>query len=352
MRITNILGEPAAAGVGAHARRLKPRVEQMVPDINQRVHDRVDHRCDQRHPHDRWKVETGGRGGGVAPQPRPGEDCLGQHRAREQAAERDADRRQHRDHRVLERVAQQHHPLVQPLGPRRTHIILHQHFEQRRTGHAQQHGGGEIAQRDRRERQVGQAIAQNLPIARQKTIDRVHPGDARRRPQQRIKAARPREPAQSRVEHRQHQQPHEEDRQRAADQRERARRKIDRAVVAHRSQHTQRNAQDQRHSHRSDRELDRRRQEIAQVIGHRAPRADRDPQVAAQQPTHVDAVLFQRWPVEPVLPAEGGDLLLARVLPQRRHRRIDRHELRQGECDHRDAHQHQQQPGHTPKDKP
>src|SRR5204863_1753612 len=58
------------------------------------------------------------------------EDPLDDHGAAGDARHLEAEDRDHRDHRVLEGVLQDHDALAQAFGPGRSHVVVPQHLEQ------------------------------------------------------------------------------------------------------------------------------------------------------------------------------------------------------------------------------
>ena len=63
-----------------------------------------------------------------------------------------------RNQRVLERVAQHHGLLGQPLGAGRRHVVLVEHFQQRRPGLTHQHRRQPQPEREGRHQHPGQVL--------------------------------------------------------------------------------------------------------------------------------------------------------------------------------------------------
>src|SRR6266480_2254958 len=141
------------------ARRLRssqadPRVEVRV----EHVHDEVDEderggeQEDRRLHH--GIVAVVDRLHRQAPDPRPREDRLGDHRAAEERAELDPDDRDDRDRGVLERVLPDDRGVAHALGPRRPDVVLVQHLEHPRACEPRDARGREEPERDRRQQEV------------------------------------------------------------------------------------------------------------------------------------------------------------------------------------------------------
>src|SRR5262245_55202047 len=116
--------------------RIQPGVGQIHDQVERhqghghrhhvRLHDRIVTEEDRLH---RQPAHAGER-----------EDGLHDDGAREQRPELPTYQRDHRDERVLQRVLVDDDALAQALGPRRAHVVLAQHLEERGARHA--HGGG------------------------------------------------------------------------------------------------------------------------------------------------------------------------------------------------------------------
>ena len=73
-----------------------------------------------------------------------------------------------------------------------------------------------------------------------------------------------------------------------------------------------------REEHRGEGELDRRRETLLQLVGHRATGCDARSQVAARRRLHVVPVLDVNRLVEPVVALDLGDRLGGRALAEQR----------------------------------
>ena len=116
------------------------------------------------------------------PMPGPAEHHLDHERAAQQVPELDAERGDDRHQRVPERVPREHRPLGEPLGPRRAHVVGADHLQHARPRELDAHARGATATRQ----VTGMiswtaALAENRPVAGERRVQEVKPGDERRR---------------------------------------------------------------------------------------------------------------------------------------------------------------------------
>ena len=93
---------------------------------------------------------------------------------------------------------------------------------------------------------------------------------------------------------------------------------------------------------RDDAELERRRQELRDVGGHRPVRIERLAEIAARQRLQEFEILNRQRRIEMALGAERGDLLRRGIGAESDAGGIARHDARNGEDQHRDADHHHQ----------
>ena len=110
----------------------------------------------------------------------------------------------------------------------------------------------------------------------------------------------------------------EEDRDRDPDQRDEEARVVDRLPVPLRRDEAERNAEEGREDHRAERELDRRREPLSDLLGDRAAGSDARPEVARSDRLEVPPVLLVDRVVEPVLVSDLRDGLRRRALAEQR----------------------------------
>ena len=113
----------------------------------------------------------------------------------------------------------------------------------------------------------------------------------------------------------------EEDRDRDPDQGHDEARVVDRGSVVLRRDEAERDPEQRREDHRGDRELDRRREALLELVDDRPPRGDARAQVALGRGLDVLPVLDVDRLVEPVLLADLCDRLRRRALAEERLRR-------------------------------
>jgi hypothetical protein len=110
--------------------------------------------------------------------------------------------------------------------------------------------------------------------------------------------------------------PQPDRRHRHAEQRQQARAVVDGAVAVERREHAERQRHQQRHQHADERQLQRRREALAEDRQHRLAAAQRMSEVAAHQPAEEGAVLHEQRPVEPEVVAQRRDVGALRPLAE------------------------------------
>ena len=107
----------------------------------------------------------------------------------------------------------------QSLGACRANVVLAQHFEQRRAGDTRDQPGRVAAQHQRRQDQMGDCVAEDVPLACQEGIDGEETGHVGRRRHARIEPPGSCRPAQLGIENVERQQRQPEDREADAQER-------------------------------------------------------------------------------------------------------------------------------------
>jgi hypothetical protein len=191
------------------------------------------------------------------------EDLLGYHQPAEQERELEADDRQHRQDRVLQRVPRENQLEPQSLGARGADVILAQHFEHRRAHHARAHCGVPVPDRQRWPDQLRQVLPGVHPERRE-----YH----RRNP----------------LEHRQHDQDHQDAEPergcREPRDREHAHRIVDPGVLLDRCEDAERNREQRRERACHERELQRQREAQLDFLADRSAGPHRNAEVEARKP--------------------------------------------------------------------
>ena len=137
-------------------------------------------------------------------------------------------------------------------------------------------------ERDRGQDQMLDRVPGRLPVARDDPVEDVEVRWVLRLDED-VLAADARQPAELDREHPLEDDREEEDRDRDADQREEEARVVDRASVALRCDESERDPDQRREEHRADRELDRGREPLLDLLGDRASRRDARPEVARRR---------------------------------------------------------------------
>ena len=114
-------------------------IEPAVHEVHEEVHDDEDRRHEEHQGLGQRVVPVGDRLDEEQPEAVQVEDLLRHHEPAHEEGELDARHRQHRQHRVLERVALEDERLHQALGARGADVVLAQHLEHRGAGHAGGH---------------------------------------------------------------------------------------------------------------------------------------------------------------------------------------------------------------------
>src|SRR5690606_35990836 len=116
------------------------RVDNAVRDVDEEVDEDVDHRDEENEPDEHGVVTAVDRRADEGADAAEVEHGLGEHRAGQQAAGQQTDRRDHRQQRVAQHVTAAHHTLLESLGLRGPHVVLTQHLQHARPGHADDDG--------------------------------------------------------------------------------------------------------------------------------------------------------------------------------------------------------------------
>src|SRR4030095_16986286 len=111
------------------------RIEPGVAQIDEEVHEDEDHRVEEHEilHHDDVPLDQGGDEG--AAEAGDAERLLHRHRAAQHEAQEHTGDGDDGQERVGQGVAQDHRPLLGPLGARRAHVVFADHLEQARAGH-------------------------------------------------------------------------------------------------------------------------------------------------------------------------------------------------------------------------
>src|SRR2546430_2118366 len=115
---------------------------------------------------------------------------------------------------------------------------------------------------------------------------------------------------------------------------------------------TRRNANEDRDDESGQRELDGGRERIEQVVSDRTAGPDASTEIAVREADNVREVLLGKRPVEGVLRSERRDLLVRRVVAERRGHRIGGNDMRDREGDDRDADHHRRDSDDPPGQEP
>src|SRR5438034_1876010 len=197
---------------------LRPRVKPEIRDVHNEVGERVHDRSQQRHTEDRREIQRDGRRGRITPEPRPAEDGLGQHRAREKTAEGQTEDGHRWDERVAKSVAQYDEPLLQSFRARGPHVVLAEDLQHARPRHSRDHRRREVAERERRQDQMENAAPQRLEVAGEQAVEDVEAGSRGRRRDKVVDSTAARKPAELVVEEPDHDETEPEHRDGAADE--------------------------------------------------------------------------------------------------------------------------------------
>src|SRR5205814_8260992 len=139
---------------------------------------------------------------------------------------------------------------------------------------------------------------------------------------------------------------------RAADQRKHSNQVVGKAATKYGRPHAGGNADDDRNDEGRERKLDRGGERVEEVVGHRAARADASTEIAVDEAGDIGEVLLGQWPVEVVLRSERLDLLVARVVAERRGDRIRGNDMGDREGDDRNPDHHRRDPADPPGQEP
>src|SRR5438309_7255816 len=331
---------------------LRPRVEPEIRDVDHQIRERVDDRREQGDAEHRREVQRHRRCRRITAQTRPAEDRLGEHGAREKAPESQPDDRDGRNERVAQPVAKDHESLLKALGARGPHVVLAEDLEHARAGHSRNHRGREIAEREGGQHEMEKAAAECNEIAGEQAVDDEEARPRRWRGNEVVDAGTARKPAELVVEETDHDEAEPEDRNRTADQRPQPYEMVGKPAARNRGPDTRRNADEDRDDESGQRELDGGRERIEQVVGDRTAGPDASTEIAVREADNVREVLLGKRPVEVVLRPECRDLLIRRVVSERRRDRIGWDDVRDREGDDRDADHHRRDSDDPPGQEP
>src|SRR6185312_8857289 len=142
-----------------------PGVDDAIDEIDDEI-DQDDHSGDEQDAAlERRIVAPADRLDEPMADPWPGEDGLGQHRSGHQARNREADHSHHRQERIAQGMNADDPRRLEPLRPRRAHVILAQDFEHRGAGHAGDHSERHGAKHDRRQDEVAKSVEKGALLA-------------------------------------------------------------------------------------------------------------------------------------------------------------------------------------------
>src|SRR3954453_11026883 len=149
-----------------------PRIEDRVEDVGDQV-EQDDHRGadDQPAQHDVDVVVADAVVEQVAPHPVPDEHRLGDDGGAEEGADPEGDDRGRRDQRVAQAVLVDRAPVGQALRAGQAHVVRAQDVEHRGALEPAPGGEGQQRQAERRQHQVAEPVAPELPVARPELAD-------------------------------------------------------------------------------------------------------------------------------------------------------------------------------------
>ncbi len=209
------------------------------------------------------------------------------------------------------------------LRPGRADVVLVLHIEHGCSRDPGDDRERNRAERDRRQDQVLDRIPERRPVTRD---DRVEDVEVRRVLElgQDADPAYGREPAEPDREDVFEDDREHEDRDRDPEQRREQAEVVEEAAVAFRRQEAERDPDEDREEHRPDRQLDRRRKALEELVEDRPSRRDRVAEVDRPDLLEIGPVLLLDRLVEAVLLVDRRDLIRGRPLAEQGRRRAAR----------------------------
>ncbi len=137
------------------------RVEEPIEQIHEQVDDHHAGGKDQVDAGDHGVISVDERIQQQPPEPRQIEDVLHYYGSADQDGELQADQGHHRNEGIFDDVSHDNHPLLEPLGPGRSHVVLPEHLQHHGAGHT--HGrGGEVGAQNQTGHDEHAEIAQQV----------------------------------------------------------------------------------------------------------------------------------------------------------------------------------------------
>ena len=319
------------------------RVDGGVEDVGDQVAGEEDHASRDADPVDRRVVEPARRLDRVRTEAVPREHRLGEHRAREQHAEREPENRHDRRERVAQHVVAHHRALAESLRPGGAHVVGVQLVEHRRPDEPGDDAHQAPPEHERREHQLAQRLPGQAEVPTEQRVDRVQAGDLPRCVRARREAAGSGEPTEPGVQRVEQDQTEPEHGQRRADEPGDAGDVVDEPALVAGRHDAEDDAADGADEQRPERQLERGRDALPQVRRHRLAGPERRPEVAADEAAEELDVLLDDAAVEPpALAGSRDDALVAHLaLADDRRHRVGRDDPGDDEGDRGDAEQQQ-----------
>src|SRR5689334_4217472 len=346
-------GVPAASTCVAVVMAFSPHSHPGVQHAVRQVYDQVDHDVHDRDDED-GALQDGvvlveNRAVDLLPDAGEGEHGLGQDRTREQQAQLQADRGDHRQHRVAQHVPPPDHRRGQALGLGRAHVVLVDDVEHGGPGDPDDDRQRDRAEGDRGQDEVFDRVPGRVVLPGEEAVEDEKVGDVGGVDADVLAAGRW-QPAQLDREDVLEQERQEEHRDRDADERADDRQVVEDPAVPPGGEVAERDPDAHREDQRRDGQLDRARELGPQDLGDRATRLDGVTEVESGDPLEIAPVLNPDRLVEPVRVVDRGDPLRCRPLPQEGRCRPSREEAQPQEQQDRQAEQDRDQLQQTPYD--
>src|SRR6267142_22815 len=193
-----------------------------------------------------------------------------------------------------------------------------------------------------------EAAPQGIEIAGDDAVDDVQTGPRWWWLNERVDAPATGKPAELVIPETDDDETEPKDRDRAASESEKANDEVRRPPAVERRPHTRRHSDEHRDEQRGEGQLERRGERIDEVVDDGASRSDAPAKVPVKDARRVGHVLLDQRSVEPVLGAEGGDLVVRRVIAKSSGSRVRGDDVRDRERDDRDSDHHGRDPDDAP----
>ena len=298
---------PAALIRGLRCARIDQRVDDVGQHVEEDVHD-ADHHGAAEH---RVEIGVEQRILHVKSKSGPGEHRLGQHRALQQAAERQRDDGDQLHPDIAERVNPHHAERRQSLGQRCQHVFLPELTEHEAARHARHIGQREIAEDGSGQHEVAERVPEHVALAGDQAVDGDQAGDGRHDVVVgHVEAPRTLDPAELGVKQQQPDQPEPEHRHRIAEQRAEADHLVLPATAMGGGDHAERHAEHRAHEQRQQGQLHGGGKDAGHVLQHGVRGDQRDAEIGMQHFVQIAPVLDRDRQVDADL---GGNPVIGRA---------------------------------------